>query len=378
MSHFDAIVIGTGPAGANAAYDLARAGVRSLMIEQQKLPRHKTCGGGVTHKAAQAFSFDISPAVERTISTFVLTYKLGRTKLVHSTTPLVYMVRRSQFDHLLTTQAVNAGAQLFDETKVTNIELGETKINVTTSRGILTTDHIVGADGATGITARALGLMKDRVLLPAIEHEVEVEDDIAEYWQDKMSLDLGSLRASYGWLFPKEDHFNVGVGGFGHRSDFSHELKNYDLEHLNRRVPKHLRVRKTFGYILPLRKEHAPIQKGRAMLIGDAAGLVEALTGEGIYYAARSGQIAAQSIIDRSHEQYQTRVDAEIMPDLMSARRYAALYRWSPWMCYLLALYWSPAWRTMCQVLRGEYQFRNVNRRLGLLGMIEKFLPAYA
>ena len=378
MNHFDTIVIGTGPAGANAAHVLAKAGVQTLLIEQHKLPRHKTCGGGVTHKAAKAFSFDISPAVERTISTFVLTYKLGRPKIIHSPNPLVYMVRRSQFDHWLVTQAVNAGAHLCDETKVTCIELEDHQVIVNTSRGTYVADHLIGADGAMGVSARAVGLMNDRVLLPAVEHEVEVDSDTTEYWRDKMSLDLGSVRASYGWVFPKEDHLNVGVGGFGRHSDFSHNLKRYDSNHLNHRVPKQLRVRKSFGYILPLRREHSQIQKRRVLLIGDAAGLVEAFTGEGIYYAARSGQIAAQSIIDGSYEQYQARVDNEIMPDLMSARRYAALYRWSPWMCYLLALYWSPAWFTMREVLRGEYQFRNVNRRLGLFGMIEKFLPAYA
>src|SRR5215216_5396925 len=242
-NHFDAIVLGAGPAGATAAFELARAGVKTLLIEKQKLPRHKTCGGGLTHKVAAALAFDISSVVERTISSFVLTYKMQRPRLLHSPTPLVYMVRRSQFDNLLTAKAVDAGAELFDETTVNGILPDDHGVHIGTSRGRYDADFLIGADGALGMTARAVGLMGDRVLLPAVEHEVEVSADVAADWQGKMSLDLGTLRASYGWVFPKEDHFNVGVGGFGHRADFARELRGYDTEHLNRRVPERLRVR---------------------------------------------------------------------------------------------------------------------------------------
>ena len=377
-SHYDVIVIGTGPGGATAAFELAKAGVKTLLIEKQKLPRHKTCGGGLTYKVTKALPFDISSVVERTITDFVWTYKMGRPRIVHSPSPLVYMVRRSEFDNLLTIKAVEAGAQLLDETKVDSITSNDNNVSIATSRGSYTADFLIGADGATGITARAVGLMTDRVLLPAVENEVEVSSPVAEYWQDKMSLDLGTLRASYGWVFPKEDHVNVGVGGFGYRSDFAHRLKTYDHEHLNRRVPNQVRVRKSFGYVLPLRRKDAPIQKGRTLLIGDAAGLVEALTGEGIYYAIRSGQIAAHAIAMNQYAQYQTLVDDELMPDLLIARHYAALYRRLPGVCYFSAIYSPRAWRVLCKILRGEYQIRGIHRRLGLLGVIADLMPSYA
>ncbi len=376
-NHFDVIVTGAGPGGATATCELAKAGVRTLLIEKQKLPRRKTCGGGLTYKVTKALSFDISSVVERTMTSFVLTYKMSNPRVVKSPNPLVYMVRRSEFDNLLTTTAVNAGAQLMDETKVDNVSADD-RCTVSTSRGTYTSDFLIGADGATGVTARALGLMTDRVLLPAVENEVEVSSQVAEYWRDKMSLDLGTLRASYGWVFPKEDHFNVGVGGFGPHADFAQSLKRYDSEHLNRRVPDRVRVRKTSGYVLPLRRRNAPIQKGRAMLIGDAAGLVEALTGEGIYYAICSGQIAARAIATNMYTQYETRVEAELMSDLLIARHSAAFYRWLPWMCYMSAVHSPRAWRILCKVLRGEYRIRDVRRRLGLLGIIGDFLPAYA
>ena len=77
QTHFDAIVVGAGPGGASTAHDLAKAGARTLLLDKQKLPRHKTCGGGVTHKVTTILPFDIAPVVERTISTVVFSYQMA-------------------------------------------------------------------------------------------------------------------------------------------------------------------------------------------------------------------------------------------------------------------------------------------------------------
>ena len=390
-THFDAIVVGAGPGGASAAHDLAKAGVRTLLLDKQKLPRHKTCGGGVTHKVTNILPFDIAPVVERTISTVVFSYQMEQPVALRSPQPLVYMVRRNTFDNFLTEHAVNAGATLMDETKVESLDIDERGATVRTNHGTFTSSWLIGADGATGTVARALGLMEDRILMPAVEEEVEVSDDVADYWRDKMGLDLGSLAASYGWVFPKGDHLNVGVGGIAHDAGYGKRLKQYDADHLAKRVPHKTRVRKNFGYVLPLRKAGSPITQGRAMLIGDAAGLVEAFTGEGIYWAVRSGQLAAQAIgnlplaisaqspIANSQSAasvYEHLVNLELMPDLISARRWAHIYLWLPRFCYSLPKRWQPMWTAVCKIVRGERGYSHIRKKLGAFGFLEDLLPA--
>jgi geranylgeranyl reductase family protein len=381
ISHYNAIVVGAGPGGACAAYELGRAGLRTLLIEKAKLPRHKTCGGGVTFKAAQALPFDISPVVERTISAINFSWRLARPVTLHSPTPLVYMVRRSRFDHYLTEQAVSTGnVTLIDETSLTSVDLSRGGVTVSTTRGQFSADYLVGADGATGAVGRAIGLMSDRQLMPAVECDVEVDAGTADHWRHQLGLDLGSLRASYGWVFPKDDHLNVGVGNFAVMPDTARHLRRYADEHLGARVRRPWRVIKSVGYVLPLRPPNAPIQKGRTVLIGDAAGLVEAFTGEGIYWAVRSGHIAARGIVSHCHRpeselDYERQVDALLMPELIAARRWAHVYMWLPRLCYSLPKRLPLMWRALRAIIRGERGYIDIQRRLGPLGFVADWLP---
>jgi geranylgeranyl reductase family protein len=376
VEQYDVIVVGTGPAGATAAYGLARAGLRTLLLEKARLPRYKTCGGGITHKSVVALPFSVEPVIERTLRRVDFSWRTTKPFVVESDEPLVYMVQRSRFDSYLTEQAVGAGATLMDETTVQSLDVGDHEVNICTSRGSFTADYVIGADGATGRVAKSIGLMPDRWALAALETEFEVEPSTMDHWRDKLGLDLGELPATYGWVFPKGDHLSVGVGGLPRIPDYGKRLKQYDTKHTAARVPGVKREIRTHGYLLPCRLPGAPVQKGRVLLVGDAAGLVEAFTGEGIYWAIRSGQIAAASIAKgQSVPDYQRQLDIALMPNLMSARRWLHIYIYFPYSCYWLPKHVPAFWRAMCLIVRGERHFVDIKRGLGPLGVIEKMLP---
>ncbi|MFO0480348.1 MAG: geranylgeranyl reductase family protein [bacterium] len=379
---YDAIVVGTGPAGAVAAEALGRAGRRTLLIERERLPRPKTCGGGVTWKAARALGVDLTPLAERTIGTVDLHWRLKASTTMPVGQPLVHMFQRSRFDAWLVERALATGqVELKDGLSVKSVEATDGGVVVRTTQDTFEADYLVGADGAAGPVARSLGLMQERHLLPATEQDIAVDAKTMDRWQDRMALDIGTLHGSYGWVFPKDDHLNVGVGCFSTNSRPAKQLKDYGKRHLAYQLPGPMRVLRTVGFVLPLRPVGAPIQKGRALLAGDAAGLVEAFTGEGIHWALRSGQIAAQAIVDhqfsgaRGELGYEARIDAELMPTLLDARRWAHIYLWMPRACYTLPARSPRFWGAVAKIVRGERDYTDVRRRLGAFGRVADWLP---
>jgi flavin-dependent dehydrogenase len=166
------------------------------------------------------------------------------------------------------------------------------------------------------------------------------------------------------------------VGGLPLIEDYGSHLKEYDERHTARRSPNVVRVIRKHGYLLPCRRPGAPVQRGRAMLVGDAAGLVEAFTGEGIFWAIKSGQLAARAILkDGGKPQYQDRLDRALMPDLLSARRWLRVYVWVPRACYTLPKRVPVFWRAVCAIMRGERRYTHIRRMLGPLGLVEELLP---
>lgn len=369
-ARYDAIVVGAGPAGAVAAYDLGAAGKRVLLVEKMRLPRDKTCGGGLTYKVPQVLPFDVSPVIERTVTAMELSWRLARPARLGHGGPLVHMVCRSRFDAFLVERARRTGqVEVVEAEPVVAVSVDNERVRVSTRERSFEADYLVGADGATGSVARSLGLMRSRALLPAVESEVECDRDTLRSWQDKMSIDLGTMPGSYGWVFPKEDHLNVGVGCFSPHAADPRTLNRYAADHLWAMLGRAARIRKRTGYVLPLREPGAPIQRGRALLVGDAAGLVEGFSGEGIYWAIRSARVAAQAIVQRAASglgvpAYQQAIDAQLMPELIEARRLSQLYVSWPRAFYSVPKHWPHACSVICRVLRGEKSYVDVGRRL--------------
>ena len=365
---YNVIIVGAGPAGAILAYELAGRGFAVLLLEKGQLPRYKTCAGGVTIKAAELLPFDIAPVVEGVINGLRVSYKLGEQSTRLYDRPLVYMVMREEFDFLLVEKARNAGATVLDEQKVVQIKSQPGNVEVFTPNHTFTGDIIVGADGANSMVARGLGLMRGVDLNLGLEGEVYVDEKVLSRWDGLIGVDFGNVPPGYGWVFPKGNHLSVGVLGPLHSARRLRSHYNRFLESQNLGDYKVITFRTA---LLPVRKKAMPVTAGRALLVGDAAGLTDALTGEGIYYAIRSAQIAAPIVTGflqgdiTTLQDYEKTIDRELMPELSVTRALARLSTWLPYLPFRLAKDSDRVWRALCRIIRGEKTYVSLKRELG-------------
>jgi geranylgeranyl reductase family protein len=325
----DVAVVGAGPAGATAALVLARAGVDVTLIDRAPLPRDKTCGGGVVARALELLPPDVEFPVERRLgrveSRFV---DAGVAVTVERETPLVHMARRAPLDLALAEAARAAGATLRAPCTVERVSLMPDHAELETSRGPLRARFLVAADGATGPTARAAGWAEPLTCVPALEAEIAVRPRLLAELGDRARFDLGVPAGGYGWVFPKADHLSVGVGVFarhGARRRLRDELARY-LDAVGLGEGRVLRVR---GAPIPVHPR-ADAARGRVLLAGDAAGLADPLTGEGISLAIRSGRLAAESLLaERLDPRAATRAyRAALRRDLLGELRIARGLAW--------------------------------------------------
>lgn len=357
---YDIIIVGTGPAGATLAYELASKGITVLLLEKEKLPRYKACAGGVTFKAAKLLAFDISPVVESVINGLRFSYKCSHQGTRLGDKPLVYTVMREKFDYFLVEKAQDAGAAVLDEQKVVQVRIETGKATVYTQNHTFTARVIVGADGANSTIARELGLMRGVGLNLGLEAEVYVDGEVLSRWDNLTEIDLGSVPPGYAWIFPKKNHLSIGVVGPLRSTKRMRTYLNKLLESQNLGNYKVSTLR---AGLLPVRKRAMPITAERALLIGDAAGLTDALTGEGIYYAIKSAQLAAPvitgflqgDIID--FQDYEKAIDIELMPELRITRAFARMSTWSPYLRFRLLKDSDWIWRTLCRIVRGEQTY---------------------
>jgi geranylgeranyl reductase family protein len=294
VSRYDAIVVGAGPAGSTAAYRLATAGLDVLLLDRAKFPRDKPCGGGVTERAARLLPFRIDPVVEEVATTVDLRLRYGKTIRRGDGVPLVYLTQRRRLDLFLAEQAAAAGAEFRDEAKVTQVETAEEGVSVLAGGERLEADVVVGADGVNGITARALGLGGNRHLGVALEGNL-ADDKLRADYGGKIVLEFGVVPGGYAWVFPKGDHANFGVGGWGsegpalrdhlRRLCEAHGVSVDDLDDVR-------------GYRLPLRSPTSKLARGRALLVGDAGGLIDPVSGDGMFEGFLSSQYAAEAVLD--------------------------------------------------------------------------------
>ena len=295
---YDVIVAGAGPAGALTAYYLAANRMKVLILEKERLPRYKACGGGITPRALEALPFDISPVVAQEVSKTLMLYN-NRPIFSHSSkSSLFTMVMRDRFDHFLVEQALASGASLQEGTRFESVCGPAGNLRVTTSKGELTTKLLVGADGVNGRVAKALGLTVSTRYMTAMEGELYPGTSLdLERFQGTLHYDFGVIPKGYGWVFPKGDHLSVGVGTFSKKATginraFESYLSLKGLSHARKIDPLK-------GHLIPaLSKNAGPVSCDRGLVVGDAAGYGDPLTGEGLFYAFSGAKMAADTLVE--------------------------------------------------------------------------------
>ncbi|MEE9199031.1 MAG: NAD(P)/FAD-dependent oxidoreductase [Dehalococcoidia bacterium] len=364
----DAIIVGAGPAGSVLGYELARAGADVVVLEKERIPRYKACGGGVNLRAARLLDFDISPVTERVVYGVEVTYKLGQGFVKRCPEPLTFMVMRDRFDCFLAERAVATGAAVLDGRKVTRIEEANRHLLVRCGEEAFQGLLIVGADGASSVVARHLGLMREAGLSVALEAEVDVPSSALARWDSLVTIDIGVIPGGYAWVFPKADHLSIGVVGDVRHV---HRLRQYYRRFLQAQHLGPYQVRRFRGHRMPMRYPGMDIQQGPGLLLGDAAGLIDPFSGDGIYYAIRSAQIAAPVVLKALESgamglgEYQMAVDRELMPERRVAATMLRLFNWVPGLYFQWIKHHQLPWKAACKILRGDKAYTSVPQRLG-------------
>ena len=334
------LVVGASVGGATAANTLAQAGLPVIMLERD-LNWVKPCGGALPPKAFEEFDLPETLISRKVFKTTIHSPSERRTEIdvvgvEKGENDYVAMACREELDPYLRERAVANGAELI-EGQLLDLDVQSDGVLVSyrakdqRDKQTMKVEVVIGADGAYSTTARALGL--DR--LPrciAIQERIRLPEDKMARWQETADLYLGHDVSPdlYAWVFPKSDHVAVGCGaGPGNTTEARRLLAN-----LKERIAPEIEGGEIFleeAHALPMHpREHIAFE--RAMLVGDAAGLVVGTSGEGIYWAMKSGKQAAETLI-------------EVLPDVSekALRRYEKLW-WKEYGTMYRFLRWLQKW----------------------------------
>jgi len=306
MPAYDVIVVGSGPAGATAAYCLGAAGRRVLVLEKAHLPRYKACGGGLSVRMlASHFPFAFDPVIEARVRR--VAFGLGD-RLVHVplTDDAVCTVMRDRLDAYILD---HARADVLQDIVVDRVIEGPDTVRVIGKDGrAFEGRFVVGADGANSTVARSVGLRRGKTTAAAIEVEAPASPEVLRRFGDALCFIFGEVPFGYLWIFPKAEHLSVGIGALRPRpgqlqATLRRVMARYGVSFDD--VPLH-------GHPIPIYLRKERLATRRVALVGDAAGLADPVTGEGIRLAIKSGRLAAAAIEANALDRYERDVFRQI------------------------------------------------------------------
>ena len=365
---FDCIVVGAGPGGGAAAYHLARAGRSVLLLEKAALPRYRPCTGAVSPSVAEWFDFDFSPAIDSRIRQVRYTWKLGDAVDGTLQTEPIWSVKREVFDQFLVEQAQLVGAQVRDRTAVVGIEFcgegGDRYWQVKVAGGEpLSCRYLIGADGPKGPMAEWLGFREHRLR----EAGVFEARTAAPVEKGAFNFEFGMAKNGCLWSFPKRQGYSFGVSSFIGSSVKGPEklLKSYISD-----FGVGAEQGEFYTYPLKLWDGNHRLHFQQALLVGEAAAIVDPLTAEGIRPAMYSGMEAAKAISDAiagnpdALANYTQTIHENWGSDMQWAQRIAQVYFRLPKIGYRVGIKRPTATKRLGQILAGEIGYVDIANRV--------------
>jgi geranylgeranyl reductase family protein len=358
---WDVIVVGAGPAGATAARVAAENGCQTLLLERAAIPRYKTCGGGLIGASLAALPPGLPLNIYDTARQVTFSLNGRKERTLDCSSPTIAMVYRSELDAALTEAAAAAGAQVRDSTMLTTLEQGGATVTVKTNRGeTFRARAVVGADGSASRVSRYVGVQCAQIDL-ALEVEVPVDERTADHWRGRALMEWGPLPGSFGWVFPKDDVCTAGVvAARGNPAP----LRAYKEDFLKRQGLLGARPLHDTGHLTRCRRPDSPLARGRVLVAGDAAALVDHWSREGISYALRSGDLAghaAARLVTAADEEagavadhYGRQIDVILGVEMRASGSVMNLFARNPGLVHGALTRLPPAWRHLDNYLAGH------------------------
>ncbi len=328
VDNFDLIVVGAGPGGSNAAAVALAGGLAVAQVEKHSFPRVKPCAGGLTRRSLASLQLHLEPSLRRSFPDFQFNLWDRGGSRFHHRSLLLHMVARPELDNDLVRQNLqHPRFSFFDGEPVRSLGY-DTGFEVVTEKRRLRAPQLVGADGAYSLVNRRFGISSPRALATAVEvnlhrRRCRLEAPVPP------SFDWGYLESGYGWVFPKDDHWSVGLYTLGR-----------SLHGIRRRLADYVEAKgfrvdgdplDTFeAYQLPVGGHRLRPPECPLYLVGDAGGFADAITGEGIYHALESGRLAGETAVRvrqgrAGHRSYYRRLWKTVLADTWLTYRFARL-----------------------------------------------------
>ncbi|UCD33698.1 MAG: geranylgeranyl reductase family protein [Desulfobacterales bacterium] len=285
---YDVIIIGAGPAGCAAAYDLCVNKRRVLLLDKYEFPREKACAGGLTPKTLKALRYSVEPVIKRVCDRMLIGKDMRQKVLLKSRYSICAMTIRSQFDAFCLEKTLKRAAFFHVVKTIERIDETDTHVDVHTDKGTIRAKYLIGADGVNSKVRQLTNAFHKIKKGFAIEGILPMDRTKSA----EMEFNFDGAISGYCWVFPKNDHMNVGL----YSSLGSEKLSKQKLFRFVKRRFGGDTVDRINGYPIGIGGWDYVPRKHRTVLVGDAAGLADPLLGEGVFYAVKSGQMAAAAV----------------------------------------------------------------------------------